>query len=191
MTLQFSFPLVWQPWRPCVCMSACSVIQLNPTPCHPMDYSPPGSSVHGILQARLLEWVAISFSRGSSWPRDQTTSLTSSALEGRFFTPLPPGKLELSVGIFICKWKEWTLNNLCRKDRWINNQSQGYGTKDIHFLFIDIYFHAPALNTSIPRGESRIYRPVCSPIPRDRTDSSDFNITYMVMTLIINISSPN
>ena len=34
--------------------------------------SPPGSSVHGILQARILEWVAISFSRGSSWPRDQT-----------------------------------------------------------------------------------------------------------------------
>jgi len=38
----------------------------------PMDYSPPGSSVHGILQARILEWVAISFSRASSWPRDQT-----------------------------------------------------------------------------------------------------------------------
>ena len=38
----------------------------------PVDCSPPGSSVHGILQARLLEWVAISFSRGSSWPRDWT-----------------------------------------------------------------------------------------------------------------------
>jgi len=37
-----------------------------------MDYSLPGSSVHGILQARILEWVAISFSRGSSQPRDQT-----------------------------------------------------------------------------------------------------------------------
>ena len=37
----------------------------------PMDCSPPGSSVHGILQARVLKWVAISFSRGSSWPRDQ------------------------------------------------------------------------------------------------------------------------
>ena len=39
---------------------------------NPMDYGPPGSSVHGILQARILEWVAISFSRASSWPRDQT-----------------------------------------------------------------------------------------------------------------------
>ena len=40
--------------------------------CDPVDCSPPGSSVHGILQARILEWVAISFSRGSSRPRDQT-----------------------------------------------------------------------------------------------------------------------
>ena len=37
-----------------------------------MDCSPPGSSVHGISQARILEWIAISFSRGSSWPSDQT-----------------------------------------------------------------------------------------------------------------------
>ena len=43
-----------------------------PTLCDPVDCSPPGSSVHGILQARILEWVAISFSRGSSQPRDQT-----------------------------------------------------------------------------------------------------------------------
>ena len=40
-----------------------------------MDCNPPGSSVHGILQARILEWIAISFCRESSWPRDWTTSL--------------------------------------------------------------------------------------------------------------------
>ena len=40
--------------------------------CNPMDCSLPGSSVHGIFQARVLEWVAFSFSRGSSWPRDRT-----------------------------------------------------------------------------------------------------------------------
>jgi len=40
--------------------------------CDPMHCSPPGSSVHGVSQARVLEWAAISFSRGSSWPRDQT-----------------------------------------------------------------------------------------------------------------------
>ena len=44
------------------------VTQLCPTLCDPIDCSPPGSDVHGILQARILEWVAISFSRGSSDP---------------------------------------------------------------------------------------------------------------------------
>ena len=48
------------------------VTKLCPTLCGPMDYSPPGSSVHGILQAKILEWVAISFFRGSSWSRDRT-----------------------------------------------------------------------------------------------------------------------
>ena len=42
------------------------------TVCHPMDFSPPGSSVHGILQASILRWVDIPFSRGSSLPRDQS-----------------------------------------------------------------------------------------------------------------------
>ena len=48
-----------------------------------MDYSPPGSSAHGILQARILEWVAIPFSRGSPQPRDQAWV---SCIAGRFFT---------------------------------------------------------------------------------------------------------
>ena len=47
-------------------------LQLCQTLCDPMDYSPPGSSVHAISQARILEWSAISSSRGSSWPRDHT-----------------------------------------------------------------------------------------------------------------------
>ena len=47
-------------------------LQSCPTLCDPMDGSPPGSSVHGILQARILEWVAMPSSRGSSQPRDQT-----------------------------------------------------------------------------------------------------------------------
>jgi len=47
-------------------------LQLYLTLCDPADCSLPGSSVHGILQARTLEWVAISFSRGSFWPRDRT-----------------------------------------------------------------------------------------------------------------------
>ena len=52
--------------------SESEVSQSCPTLCNPVDCSPPGSSVHRILQARILEWVAISFSRGSSQPRDGT-----------------------------------------------------------------------------------------------------------------------
>ena len=51
-------------------MHACSVTQLRPTLCDPISCSPPGSPVHGTFQARILEWVAISHSRGSSPPRD-------------------------------------------------------------------------------------------------------------------------
>ena len=58
------------------------VIQLCPTLCHLMDCSPPDSSVHGILQARILVWVAVSFSRGSSQSRDRTQV---SCIVGRFF----------------------------------------------------------------------------------------------------------
>ena len=59
------------------------VIQPRPDLCNHMDYNLPGSSVHGILQARILEWVAIPFSRGSSQPRDPTHI---SFIAGRFFT---------------------------------------------------------------------------------------------------------
>ena len=59
------------------------VTQLCLTLCDPTDCGPPGSSVHGILQARILEWVAVLISRGSSWPRDCTRA---SRIAGRFFT---------------------------------------------------------------------------------------------------------
>ena len=57
--------------------------------CDPMNYIPPGFSVHGIFQAKIRGWVAISFSRGSSQPRDQTRV---SCITGRFFTTEPPRK---------------------------------------------------------------------------------------------------
>ena len=56
------------------CMQAYSVIQSCPTLCNPMDCSPPGSSVHGIFQARTLEWVAISSSRGFPEPEMEPAS---------------------------------------------------------------------------------------------------------------------
>ena len=61
----------------------CSVTQSCPTLCDPMNCSLPGSSVHGIFQATILEWVAISSSWGSSWSRNRTRI---SCTAGRFFT---------------------------------------------------------------------------------------------------------
>ena len=72
-----------------VCVRECSVAKSCLTLRDPMDCSPPGSSVHGISQAKALEWAAISFSRGSSRPRDR---FLVSYTAGRFFTAEPPGK---------------------------------------------------------------------------------------------------
>ena len=55
-------------WSHLMCIQPCSDAQLC---CDPMNYSPPGSSVHGIFQTRILEWVAISYSRTSSLPRNR------------------------------------------------------------------------------------------------------------------------
>ena len=73
-----------------MCMHAWSVTQSCLTLCDPKSL--PGSSVQGVFQARILEWVAISYSRGSSQPRDGTHVSVSPALTGRFFTTVPPGK---------------------------------------------------------------------------------------------------
>ena len=63
--------------------------QSCPTLCDPMDCSPPGSSLHGILQARIVEWIAISFSRGTSRPRDRTRVPT---FQAGALPSEPPGK---------------------------------------------------------------------------------------------------
>ena len=66
-------------WSRCLHVYA----QSCPTLCHPLDCSPPGSSVHGILQARILEWVAMPSSRGPSWPRDQNPRYLPSSWMGK------------------------------------------------------------------------------------------------------------
>ena len=73
----------------CLCAK---LLQLCPTLWDPMDCSPLGSSIPGILQVRILEWVAILFSRGSSWSRDWTCISCGSCIIGRFSIAEPPGK---------------------------------------------------------------------------------------------------
>ena len=68
--------------------SVCVCAQSHPTLCNPSGRSPPGSFVHGIFQARILEWVTISSSRD---PSDPTHIPTSLALPGKFFITEPPG----------------------------------------------------------------------------------------------------
>ena len=70
-------------------------VRACPTLCDPMGCRPLDSTVHGISQARILEWVAISSSRGSSWPRDQTHI---SRIVGRFFTIEPPEGKRTKLG---------------------------------------------------------------------------------------------
>ena len=75
-----------------VCVHSKS-LQSWPTLCDPMDCSPPDSSVLGILQVRILEWIAISFSRRLSQPRERTCVSCSSCTAGSFFTIELPGSL--------------------------------------------------------------------------------------------------
>ena len=70
--------------------------------CDPMDCSPPGLSVSGILQARILEWVAIPFFRGSSWPRDWTWV---SCIAGEFFTTW--ATRETNSYRYWYRWRYW------------------------------------------------------------------------------------
>ena len=73
----------WLPFSRRVLRLCVKVAQSCLTLCDPMDCSVPGSAVHGILQARTLEWVTVPFSRGSSQPRDQIQVFCSA---GGFFT---------------------------------------------------------------------------------------------------------
>ena len=84
----------------CFCFQLLSRVQLF---ADPINCSPPGSSIHGISQARILEWVAISFSRGSSWPGDENCN---SCLAGGFglFTTDPPGRLVPLICIVEIHW---------------------------------------------------------------------------------------
>ena len=82
---KYAFPYFFSSITTGTCCLGCicaQLLQLHLTLCDPVNCSLPGYSVHRILQAKILEWVAMPFSRGSSWPRDQTCI---SCIAGRFF----------------------------------------------------------------------------------------------------------
>ena len=80
-------------------------LQSCPTLCDPMNCSPPGSSVHGILQARMLQWEAMPVSRGSSWPRDRTCVFCVSCIAAGFFYPWATREAQREHKQYKCKKK--------------------------------------------------------------------------------------
>ena len=88
-------------------MKESEVAQSHPTLCDPKDCSPQGSSIHGIFQAKVLELVAISFSRGSSWPRNQTQV---SHIAGRFFTIWATGEAPWRLKRYVNQVQDVILN---------------------------------------------------------------------------------
>ena len=84
--------LTWRRVKDACVSVVCMLTQSCLTLCDPWDYSPPGSSVHAILQARVLGWVAMPSTRGSFWPRDWTHVSCISCTAGGFFTTEPLGK---------------------------------------------------------------------------------------------------
>ena len=102
----------WRVLTKCGLLEKSEVAQLCPTLCNPMDCCLPGSSIHGIFQARVLEWVTISFSRGSSWSRDRTRfpELQADAL------PSEPG--EGNGKPLHYSYLENPMNSMRRQTRW-------------------------------------------------------------------------
>ena len=86
LNIRVWFPLEWTGWISLRSKGLSRVFSHIQLLVDPMDCSPPGSSVHGLLQARILEWVAILSSRGSSRPRNQTRISCCSCTAGGFFT---------------------------------------------------------------------------------------------------------
>ena len=108
--------------------------------CDPMDCTLPGSSVHGISQARILEWVAIPFSRGSSWPKDWTKV---SHLAGRFFTIWATGET-------IHQFKPWKIAHHWPQEGKVGNSSR---------LTHSWYFYC-GVNWSLWRDQSILIQPL-------------------------------
>ena len=137
------------------------LLQSCPILCDPMDCSLTGSSVHGILQVRILEWVSRPSSRGFSWPRDWACVLCGSCIVGRFFTAEPPGKPE----------------SLLYNSALLMTKAQSQGTawlqwihfvkKQLRFLYLYSYIVRPILFQLI-----NLYLPVINPSSFTQVDSS-------------------
>ena len=133
-SLNIKFPII--DWLNIMWKWSCSVAQLCPTLCDPMDCSLPGSTIHEIFQARILEWVAISFYRGSFQPRDCTWV---SCIIGRCFTVW--ASREVYVKYSKNEWnreKKKNLRNVGFKSKYYQIQQKYYFAK-LLLKFLNTY----------------------------------------------------
>ena len=132
--------------RLCVCMCA----QMCLTLCDPMDCSPPVSSVHGISQAKILQWVAISFSRVSSWPRDQTCISCFSCI-GR--------QIPYHWTTWESLWADWGVAKV-NCPWWLSGKESACNARDMSSI--------PGLGTSLGEGNGNPLKYSCWENPIDR-----------------------
>ena len=150
MTYQVSLP-VRNSWMLIVRQKKLKVAQSCLTLCDPMDYSLPGSSVHGILQAVLQEWVAVPFSSGSFQPRDQSQV---SLFASRFFTIWATRETQLNS-------KQYT--NISGVP--CTNQFVSLHSSDARFetalIFLGLtYYHEKAGSRVVKTSEMNLHRPL-------------------------------
>ena len=96
--------------------------------CNPIDYSPPGFSVHGILQARILEWTAMPSSRGPSWPRSRTWI---SCIAGGLFTIWATRQAQILTGV--------SLKNTNRNMGWLSHNKCHFRVKHLYKCYYFTY----------------------------------------------------
>ena len=105
------------------------VSQSCPTLCNSMDCSPPGSSIQGILQGRILEWIAIPFSSGSSLPRDRTQV---TCIAGKFYTVWATKENCLQR---LQAWCCWSLPRAVSDISWrLNIESWSIGEREVNLI---------------------------------------------------------
>ena len=114
-------------------------LQSCPTLCDPINCSPPGSSVRGIFQARILEWLAMPSSRGSSPPRDQTHVSCTSCSVGKFCITEPPGKPNRYILLYIKQITNMVI--LCSIGDYTQYLVITYNRKESEKEYIYLYIH--------------------------------------------------
>ena len=130
-----------------MCVLSCSVIS---DLCNPMDYRLPGSSVHGIFQARILEWITISSSKGSSCPGIKPVCPSSSALQMYSLTTEPLGCVCESCSVVSNSLQPHGLHSLC------NSPAQNSGVSNLSLLLG--IFPTQGLNPGLPHCRQTLHQ---------------------------------